>query len=308
MSDQKENGGVALAPVVAAPIVVAGGQLRPRNLSETVTLAKIMARSGMVPKDYAGRPDAIVVAMQMGAAVGLPPMQALRGIAVINGRPSLWGDALLAVVKSHPEFEDIEETQNEETMTATCVIKRRGETPTVQTFSQSDAARAGLWGKAGPWTQYPRRMLQMRARGFACRDAFADALCGLGLAEEAMDMAPVIEPINLSDFQEEDVIFVNAPPEPGETAPEEAAPAPEPEPEPVAAPQMPTGDRREFAKALKAAKLAEGAVALFGASDTWTTADAPGLRKLLARGGELVEEYGPPDGWGAFASAIRGAL
>ena len=56
------------------------------------------------------------------------------------------------------------------------------------TFSEQDAKVAGLWGKSGPWKQYPKRMLQMRARGFNLRDNFADILGGLITAEEARDM------------------------------------------------------------------------------------------------------------------------
>ena len=46
------------------------------------------------------------------------------------------------------------------------------------------AKRAGLWGKQGPWQQFPDRMMQMRARGFTLRDGFADVLGGLYLREE----------------------------------------------------------------------------------------------------------------------------
>jgi len=71
---------------------------------------------------------------------------------------------------------------------AICEAKRKGyPTATVVQFSVADAKRAGLWGKAGPWTQYPRRMLQLRARGFALRDGFPDVLKGLVTAEEAQD-------------------------------------------------------------------------------------------------------------------------
>ena len=295
MSDQNAS----LAPVSAAPIAVEGGRLRPRNLSETVTMAQILARSGMVPKDYAGKPDAIIVAIQMGAGVGLEPMQALRNIAVINGRPSLWGDGLLAVVTAHPDFEDISELFDEAAMTATCAIKRRGRTVTARSFSQADAAKAGLWGKAGPWTQYPRRMLQMRARGFAARDAFPDALCGLAVAEESMDLRPEPEPINLDDFREQLTAAAEQPAEkpPGLEAEEVRAAAP-----------MPEADRKAFAKELKTRKIAEGAVAVFGASDDWTTDDAEGLRSMLAKADALVADYGPPDGWAAHADQIRGEL
>jgi hypothetical protein len=53
-----------------------------------------------------------------------------------------------------------------------------------------DAKAAGLQGKQGPWTQYPKRMRQMRARAFALRDVFPDVLRGLPVAEEVMDIPP----------------------------------------------------------------------------------------------------------------------
>ena len=75
-----------------------------------------------------------------------------------------------------------------DSLTAVCEAKRQGyPSPSVSRFSVADAKKAGLWGKSGPWTQYPSRMLQLRARGFALRNAFADALRGLVTAEEAQD-------------------------------------------------------------------------------------------------------------------------
>ena len=79
-------------------------------------------------------------------------------------------------------------------MVAICEAKRRGDTePVISRFSMADAKRAGLAGKSGPWSQYPRRMLQMRARGFCLRDAFPDILRGVITAEEAQDY-PTPEP------------------------------------------------------------------------------------------------------------------
>jgi hypothetical protein len=170
------------------PVAMSGGVMQPQNLREALELANLIAHSGMTPKDFAGNPGAVLVAMQMGAEVGLTPMAAIQNIAVVNGRPSLWGDAMLAVVLAHPECEDVEETLDETAMTAKCVAKRRGRTPVVRTFSQEDAKKAGLWGKAGPWTNYPKRMLQMRARAFALRDSFPDALRGISMAEEVQDI------------------------------------------------------------------------------------------------------------------------
>jgi hypothetical protein len=159
--------------------------LVPRSLAEAMEFSKILAQSDLVPKDYRNKPGNVLVAIQMGAEVGLAPMQAVQSIAVINGRPSLWGDGLLALVQGHGDCEDVIETDDGET--ATCIVKRRGRADTTATFSMADARNAGLAG-GNVWKSYPKRMRQMRARGFALRDAFADVLKGLNLAEEQRDI------------------------------------------------------------------------------------------------------------------------
>lgn len=169
-----------------------GGALRPTNLSEAMELSKMLANSDFVPNDYRGKPGNVLSALQMGAEVGLAPMQSLQNIAVINGRPSIWGDAALALCRVHPQWGGIEETQDDGV--ATCRVTRieRGKAHiTERTFSLEDAKRAGLAGKKGPWQEYPKRMCQFRARGFALRDAFPDALKGLHLAEESRDIIDV---------------------------------------------------------------------------------------------------------------------
>ena len=162
--------------------------LTPSNLQEAIKFSEIMAKSTIVPKDYQNKSGNILVAIQMGAELGLKPIQSLQNIAVINGRPSVFGDSLLALVQTSSVFEDIEETFDEKSYTAYCCVKRKGHSKYTMSFSKEDAEKASLWGKSGPWTAYPKRMLQMRARGFALRDKFADVLGGLITAEEARDI------------------------------------------------------------------------------------------------------------------------
>lgn len=162
--------------------------LAPTNFSEAWSFAKMAASSGLVPKAYQGKPEDIVLCIQFGYEVGLQPLQALQGIAVINGRPSLWGDALLALIMSNPLCESIDETWDEATWVATCTAKRKGyKNVMVRSFSWDDAKRAGLSEKP-IWQKYPRRMLQYRARGFCLRDLFPDLLKGMISREEAEDI------------------------------------------------------------------------------------------------------------------------
>jgi len=168
------------------------GGLVPTNMDELWRMACMMSKSGMMPKQIQ-TPEAVAVAVQMGLEVGLSPMAAVQNIAVINGRPSLWGDAQLAVIMGSGKLEYINEkvvgAGND--MRAECVVKRTGwKQPVIRDFSVEDAKKANLWGKQGPWSQYPKRMLQMRARSFALRDCFPDALRGFKTAEEIIDLGP----------------------------------------------------------------------------------------------------------------------
>ena len=181
----------------------------PTTMGEAVQFSEMLASSSMVPKAYQGKPNDVLVCVQWGYEMGLAPMQALQNIAVINGKPSVYGDAMMALVQSSPVCEDIEEYFEGEGTTnpiAVCVAKRKGRKPVVTKFSVEDAKRAGLWGKGGPWTAYPKRMLQMRARGFALRDAFPDVLKGMITIEEAQDYPdeakplPVAKPANPLDL------------------------------------------------------------------------------------------------------------
>jgi hypothetical protein len=173
--------------------------LEPTTLAEAFQFAERLARSTMVPPDYRGKPENVLVAVQWGKELGLAPLQAIQSIALINGKPCVYGDALLAIVRGSPLCDDVIERYEGEGdgLTAVCEARRKGKAPVVARFSMADAKRAGLAGKSGTWAQYPRRMLQWRARGFALRDAFPDLLRGVITREEAEDI-PRREPIDIT--------------------------------------------------------------------------------------------------------------
>lgn len=165
--------------------------LELKNLNDAWRFASMTARSELCPKDFKGKPESVLIAMQMGYELGLQPMQALQNIAVINGRPTLWGDAMLAIVEDSGLLEDFwEDLEGQgEQMVAVCYSKRPNRSKGRTTrFSVQDAKTAGLWGKSGPWQSYPTRMLQMRARGWNLRDNYPDVLKGMYTREEAIDM------------------------------------------------------------------------------------------------------------------------
>lgn len=177
----------SIAKLADIQVKTAGAQLQ--TMADMWTLATSISAAGMAPKGM--NTTQVMVSIQMGAEIGVPPMTALRNIAIINGRPSIWGDLPLAQAERSGKLVDISQTLTGEgdKMVATCTIVKRGRsTPYVSTFSVADAKVAKLWGKAGPWTDYPKRMLALRARAFAVREAFPECLGGFYLREEVEDI------------------------------------------------------------------------------------------------------------------------
>jgi hypothetical protein len=184
LSDSKE---VAVRKVE----LVAGASARaivPTDFDGVWRLSQAIAASGMAPNGIK-TPEAIAVSIMHGLEIGLTPMASLQSIAVVNGRPSLWGDALPGLVRASGLCRYIKETIDGEgdARTARCETHREGEAESVvRTFSMADARKAGLAGK-DIWAKYPDRMMQMRARAYCLRDVYADVLRGLSVVEEQRD-------------------------------------------------------------------------------------------------------------------------
>lgn len=186
-STKQTNNSLANGSLEPIPHTKNVGFMYATSLKEAMVCAELIAKSAFCPRAFQGKPGDIVVALQHGQELGLKPMQALQNTAVINGKPTMWGDLALALCKSHPTVEYIKETKIKGKNKYICRVKRVGESEVMRSFSEDDARRAKLWGKPGPWTEYPQRMLPARARGFALRDGCADILCGFITREEAID-------------------------------------------------------------------------------------------------------------------------
>jgi hypothetical protein len=187
---------------LAAPVAFGEGGIQIRTMGDAMQFANLVLQSGIAPKSLQ-TPAAIIVAIQAGAELGWGPMQSIQSIAVINGKPTLYGDALPArgwgsgVLEEMDEWYEIDGrrlTVAEEAApitdqwTACCLTRRKGQAePVIRQFSVTDAKQAKLWAKPGPWQDYQKRMLRMRARGFNFRDNLADVLRGMAVFEEVRD-------------------------------------------------------------------------------------------------------------------------
>ena len=201
MSTTQSATELAESPPRAPNISVGRGGLELKSYEEMKSFSACLGRSGLAPKGLTTW-ESCLIAVQMGAELGLTPMASVQNIAVINGRPTVYGDTMLALCMGspafdHSAFEEFFEGEGDE-LTAVCVARRTGSSNArTGRFSVADAKRAKLLDKQGPWREYPRRMLMWRARTFVMRDVFADVLCGFSIFEEVGDFVDVeAAPVN----------------------------------------------------------------------------------------------------------------
>ncbi len=220
--DEAAETGTAIEARREKPALVAGeqGHIVPRTLEEAYRYAVAICKAGLAPDSYknhytdtAADPSKVMLGLAAAMEAGLPPLYGLRQIAIVNGRPTIWGDGAVALIQQSGTLERQEvnrlgsEFDEDKTPVANWPddfglevrMFRRGQaTPYIGRFTVGDAKRAKLWmnTKKAPWMEHPKRMLLARARAFAARDGFADCLAGIAIREEVEDYA---EPVKQTD-------------------------------------------------------------------------------------------------------------
>lgn len=189
MTEEIKNGPAPLRAGGAVKAIV------PQTFEDAYRIAKMAVASGMTPYGI-DTPEKAAIVIMHGLELGLSPMMALQRIALVNNRPSIWGDAAIGLVRASGLCAYVKEwiVGTGDNRIAFCETLRNGEKEMVtRKYSVADAKQAKLWGKKNrngsdsPWITNEERMLQMRARGFCLRDAYADVLGGLYLKEEMED-------------------------------------------------------------------------------------------------------------------------
>lgn len=146
-------------------------------------LGQMAIKSGFLPASIKTPEQAIVIILK-GRELGIPPMQAFGGIAVINGKPAVGAELMLSMIyKNVPgAVVDIIKTDN-----SVCTIegKRPGGKRTTFTFTIEDAKRAGLLSK-DTWSKYPANMLRARCISNMARALFPDAIMGASYTPEEL--------------------------------------------------------------------------------------------------------------------------
>lgn len=186
--------------VPAEPMNLEDGLMVAKTSNDEWRIANMMIKSAALPQQFKNIPQ-VIMALQFLKAHKLPPMIAIRQTTIINGTLSIWGELPKALVKRSGLMKQMQESiydnqyneiclknknLNATIFGASCMIEGVDGTTVERSFTVEDAKKAGLWDK-DIWKKYPKRMLQMRARGWALKDFAPEILSGIAIAEYDFD-------------------------------------------------------------------------------------------------------------------------
>jgi hypothetical protein len=284
------------------PALAGGGHVMaivPQTFEETFRVAKAVYLGGLAPSALVGKLEgdaaisAVTVAIMSGAELGLKPMVALRSFTVINGKPALYGDGLINVVRQSGKVAYLRtgcEVRDGQ-MVGWCEAKRNDtdEDKRVE-FSQEDAIRAGLWQTEAvvtkwnkwdkkneqkpndsPWWRFPQRMLAWRAAGYCLRELFGDVLGGIRDEFEAREIADAED---MRDITPSERRSPPTPPSPPEPPVEDAEVTDVTEEETVDRQPLSTIDPTEFFQELE--EQMAGAIDEATVEEVWSSLDPDG--------------------------------
>lgn len=159
-------------------------------LAAKVTYAQHLAQAGLLPKAYQKQPANLLLAMEMGEALGISTMAAIQGVHVIDGKASMSAGLMSALVRRAGHTLRV---TGDDTRAVAEIIRADDRDFTFRSEWTLDRAKAaGLLGK-GVWKSYPAAMLKARAISEVARDACQEALSGVIYTPEELGVEVTVD-------------------------------------------------------------------------------------------------------------------
>ena len=155
----------------------------PKTLAECTSLAEILSKSDLIPKELRGKIPNVLMTIMAGQEMGLTPMASLRSFHVIEGKPVMGADGMVALVLGSGKAVYFDRIAESATSVTYETLRVGSKTPRQCTWTIDMAKTAGVHLKDN-WRSYPRAMLAARAKSELARDVYPDILAGCYTAEE----------------------------------------------------------------------------------------------------------------------------
>ena len=177
--------------------------VKASDLDGLMRVADMLGKAGpMLPAHIKSPGEALAVIMA-GAELGIPPMASLRGIHLVKGKVGM--DYSLMIGLMRRAGYGVQWVTKSATRCELLLTHRDGTTH-AEVWDVERAKKAGLWGGAGSWSNYPEAMLTARCTSSAARAFAGDVLAGCYSMEEVREISGGTASIGGSEVHVAEVI------------------------------------------------------------------------------------------------------
>ena len=160
--------------------------VKASDLDGLMRVADMLGKAGpMLPAHIKSPGEALAVIMA-GAELGIPPMASLRGIHLVKGKVGM--DYSLMIGLMRRAGYGVQWVTKSATRCELLLTHRDGTTH-AEVWDVERAKKAGLWGGAGSWSNYPEAMLTARCTSSAARAFAGDVLAGCYSMDEVREIS-----------------------------------------------------------------------------------------------------------------------
>lgn len=195
------------------------------NYDKSLEMCTALSRSNLVPKDFQGKPENILIAMEISQRTNSSLLAVMQSLNIIQGRPTFGSKYIIAAINSTGKFsplrfqfgEELEEREvvysytiwengqkskregkakiKNRTCKAYCTDKQTGEILYSPEVSLEMAVQEGWYTKDGSkWKTMPELMLMYRSATMFGGIYAPEVTMGMSSKEEIEDISDMIPP------------------------------------------------------------------------------------------------------------------
>lgn len=165
------------------------------SMEKLMEMAEMLSKSTIVPVNYQRRPENCIIALDMANRMGVSPMVVMQNLYVIQGKPSFSGSAIASMIRSSPQFTNVElnyvgkEGTDSFGAYVSATRKSNGAKLKGGTVTIGTAKKEGWYQKTGSkWQTMPEIMLAYRAYAWFARVYAPELVMGMQSVEEVEDV------------------------------------------------------------------------------------------------------------------------
>lgn len=171
-------------------------------LNKAYKNAVVLSKSDLVPETYKGKPENVLLAMDMASRTGFSLMQIMQNLYIVRGKPSWSGSFCMNAIKACGKYDKVRfvllggsPTDRDFGVYVSAIDKSTGETVRGVTVTWDMVKSEGWDSKPGSkWKTMPELMFKYRAAAFFARTECPEVLQGVRDEYEQRDISGWEEP------------------------------------------------------------------------------------------------------------------